>query len=68
MFFEIVDGFLASGRVFPQLVNELLRCFVDVLQPPNPCVYLDVCLVHDDPVKTWCTNVLHTPATPHLCC
>ena len=45
VFYEIVDGFLASGRVFHQLldgqlVNELVRCFVGVLRPP----FLSLCV------------------------
>ena len=57
-FFEIVDGFLASGRVFHQLldgqvVNELVRFFGGVLRPPflSLCVP-GCCSFHDNLVKT----------------
>ena len=75
-FFEIVDGFLACGRVFHQLLagqlaNELhvVRCFVGVFRPPvlSLCVCLGV-VIHDNLVKMWRTSFLHDPATPHLWC
>ena len=73
-FFDIVDGFLASGRVCHllldgQLVNELVRCFVGVLRPP----FLSLCVpgcypIHDNLVKMWCKSFLHASATPHSWC
>ena len=43
--FDTADGFLASGRVSPQLldgqlVNELDRCFVGVLRPLSPSYFI----------------------------
>ena len=51
---EIEDGFLASGRVFHQLldgqlVKELLRFFVGVLQPPFLPLYVPGCCpIHEN--------------------
>ena len=74
LFFEIVDGFWASRRVFHQLLNgqlvdEFVRCFVGILQPPflSLCVHV-CCPIHDNLVKIWRTSFLHVRAIPHLWC